>query len=248
MKSYKIVIILALLITLPFPALAQTTQITLATHNWCPYGCYDENDVFDGCAVRVVKYSLKQMGVELDLIVVPWLRAQRMAKDGKVDGYFAASQNQERDRNGVRSSLIAEQRWNWYMLRDNKLDPSGADFKENATVAAFRGSNMLTWLKDNGYDVTASPPTTEQLLNMLLLGRFDAMLANDMVMTDKIMKQNLHGRFKVVTLLSKPLGVYFSNAFLKNNPNFLDTFNKHVEEYMKINPLPYDSFACPLLQ
>ncbi len=248
MKNHKIIIMLALLIALPLTALAQTKQITLTTHNLCPYGCYDEDDVFDGCALRVVGYSLKKMGVELNLVVVPWIRAQRMANDEKVDGYFAASQSEERDRNGVRSSVVAEQRWNWYMLRNNTLDPSGADFKENATVAAFRGSNMLKWLKDRDYNVTASPPTTEQLLNMLLLGRFDAMLANDMVMTDKIMKRNLHGRFKVMTLISKPLGVYFSNAFLKKNPDFLDKFNKNVEEYMEMNPLPSNSFACPLLQ
>ena len=198
----------------PFSVSAQIKQVTLATQNLCPYGCYDENKNFDGCAVQVVKYALNKMNVGLKLVVAPWIRAQLMVNEGKADGFFAASQSEERDQNGVQSALIAEQRWNWYMLRENPKDPRTDDFKEKANVASFRGTNMLKWLRANKYSVIASPPTSEQLLYMLMIKRFDAMLANDMVMTDKIAKQNLQGRFKVVPLLSKPLGVYFSNKFL----------------------------------
>ncbi|MBI9111280.1 ABC transporter substrate-binding protein [Maridesulfovibrio ferrireducens] len=247
MKTSTFLIIIILIFSSTCTATAQPAKITLATHNLCPYGCYDENGIFDGCAVRVVKYAFNKMNIKLNIVVVPWIRAQRLAKDGKVDGFFAASKSEDRDQYGVQSAIIAEQRWNWYMLQENPLDPASEHFKKRATVASFRGSNMLKWLKANNYNATSSPPTTEHLLNMLLLKRFDAMLANDMVMTDKILKHNIHNRLKIITLLSKPLGVYFSKNFINENPDFLSQFNKHVEKYMKDHPLPLNLFACPLL-
>jgi len=215
---------------------ALAEEITLTTHDLCPYGCYDADGNFDGHAVRVVRYALEQMEFSLNLVVVPWKRAQDMVQFGEADGFFAGSQNADRDKNGVMSAIIAEQKWNWYLLKSNPLDPRSPDFKEKAKVTSFIGANMLKWLKENDYNVVPSPTTTNCLAQMLVVQRFDAMLANNMVMNAIIHSQGMQNKFKSYTLKDKPLGVYFSNRFVADHPDFVEEFNRHVRKYRKNNP------------
>lgn len=205
--------------------------VKLSTHNLCPYGCYAKDGSFNGNAVRVVRYALRQMGVRLDLVVVPWERAQFMASIGEVDGFFAASKSEKRDAEGVMSAVIAEQKWNWYLPINSLMDPENPDFKNRARVTSFIGANMLKWLRKNDYNVAPPPPTTEDLVNMLIFRRFDAALANNLVMDKILERRGLDATFKSYTLKNKPLGVYFTNAFVNTYPDFLEVFNKHVETY-----------------
>ena len=216
------------------PVLA--AEVTLATHDLCPYGCYDNARNFDGIAIRVVRYAFDQMKLPLKIVVVPWERAQKMAWDGEVQGFFAASQNAKRNEKGTMSAVIAEQKWNWYLRADSRLDPQDKNFKTVARVASFQGANMLIWLEEHGYNVTAKPSDTECLVRMLLARRVDAILANNLVMENIITRDSLQGRFKITTLKEKPLGVYFTNRFLEYQPDFLDRFNEHVEQYRRLHP------------
>lgn len=230
-------LVMTLFCTASPPAQArEPTMVTLATHDLCPYGCYDEYGAFDGYAVQVLRYAFEQMDIPLSIVVVPWERAQQMARTGRADGFFAASRNMRRDSEGTMSAVIADQKWNWYLLRDNTWDPRQEDFKHNAKVAGFLGANMLTWLEDNGYNVEATPPTTKHLVDMLLAKRFDAMLANNLVMREIIAKRGLRDKLRIVTLREKPLGVYFSNRFMERYPLFIDEFNGHVREYRNQHP------------
>lgn len=220
----------------PLPVFAQPDTVRLSTHDLCPYGCYDDSGLFDGVAVEVVRYALDRMGIGLQLKVVPWKRAQIIAESGETDGFFAASRNSERDGKGKMSAIIAEQKWNWYLLKCNDVDPQHESFKTDATVGGFVGSNMLQWLESNGYNVVAMPKNTELLASMLLARRFDAMLANDQVMSEIIERKSLNDKLKIVTLKNKPLGVYFSNRFVQAHPGFLKQFNSHVKAYRKAHP------------
>lgn len=230
--KYLAVLYIAFILLLPNSAHAQRPdEVTLSTHNLCPYGCYNDIDFFDGYAVRVVRYAFNRMEIPLKIKVVPWSRAQYMAETGLSDGFFAASRNADRDSTGVMSTPVAEQKWTWYLLNNSPLDPAADDFKQAATVSSFHGANMLKWLQENGYNVFAPPTDTEALARMLLANRFDAILANNLVMDEIIRRDGLKSKLKSHTLKNKPLGVYFSNRFVKENPGFVDEFNKFVLEY-----------------
>lgn len=205
--------------------------VTLATHNLCPYGCYDAEGRFDGTAVRVVRDAFRELGVTLAIVVVPWERAEAMSFSGEADGFFAASRSAGRDENGVLSVPVAEQRWTWFLLRSNPNDPAAPDFRLKARVASFHGANMSRWLRANNYKVVAAPPTTEHLWRMLLSERFDAMLANDQVMAEIIRNEGLEEKLKSYPLRNEPLGVYFSKRFLQDRPGFMERFNTAVRQY-----------------
>jgi len=217
------------LICVPLVCHATGTQLRLTTHELPPYSFREGTDQrLRGVAVEVVDCALSRIGRPYEVQVVPWARAQKLVQNGEADGFFAASRNTERDAYGVQSAIIADQQWRWYLMAGNPADPLTAEFRDKATVGSFIGANMLDWLRERGFRVEATPPTTEALLKMLRAGRIDAILANNLVMEQLIREQGLEGRLRSVLQEDKPLGVYFSKAFVARNPGFLERFNEQV--------------------
>lgn len=222
------------LIELPTKPLPISLHLT--THNLAPYGSYTKGvepltDLdFNGSAVDVVRCSLNQLGIKLNLTVTPWRRAQVMVVNNSADGFFAASQNSERDDYAVMSDIIAEQKWQWFYLPGTELRPDSKNFKKNARIGAFVGSNMLTWLEKEGYKVHARPQNTEQLLKMLMAKRLDAFLANDQVVEDLLKNMQPTPQISRTTQIDKPLGVYFRKNLTNSFPKFLPAFNNAVNE------------------
>ncbi|WP_170309591.1 substrate-binding periplasmic protein [Litorilituus lipolyticus] len=242
-KSIKCLLITLVFTSAPQIKANELTKITLATQNLCPYGCYQDknpastqgSNEFSGIAVDVVKCALNKMNISLELLVLPWARAQKYAlQTNKADGFFSASQNHYRDQFATLSYPIAKQKWQWYVLNSNTILPTDSNFKQQATVGAFIGSNMLKWLENNNYKILARPLNTDYLLQMLLKERLDAILANDYVTDRLITKYGVDKKVTSYLHMNKPLGVYFSNTFLKNNKLFLPAFNKKVRECRKI--------------
>lgn len=211
----------------------KSKKIILTSQDLAPLGFYDEKGKYDGVAVRVVRYALDKMNVEYEINVYPWARAQMMVQHGDADGYFAGSKNAERESYAVMSAIIADQKWVWYQLKDNALNPKEASFKEKATVGSYIGANMLDWLVENKYNVTVKPKDTEMLFKMLLAKRVDAILANNLVAEEIIQRDKLEGQIRLTVEKEQPLGVYFSKKFIEKNPGFLEKFNGNVKVYFE---------------
>ena len=213
-------------------------KVILTTHNLYPYGSYPAgaeeqliaDETFKGVAVDRVRCVLDKMAIPLEIQVVPWRRAQFLVEQGMVDGFFAASQNDFRDEFADKTATIADQKWNWYLLKENPLSPLDPSFKEKARVGGFVGANMLKWMKEQNYNVTATPRDTEGLLKLLLARRVDAVMANNYVMQAMLQKYGVEDQVKSYLNLDKPLFVYFSKDFLKSRPMFIETFNGLVPE------------------
>ncbi len=215
-------------LTLNTYAASSANKIILTTQNWPPYQT-KENDIVDGFAVQVVRCVLKKMGQPYEIKVVSWKRAQRMVKKGKAHGFFSASHNEIRDQYATISETIAAQKWNWYLLKENPMAPSDWSFKSKARVTAMFGSNMLTWLNKNGYNVFGHTQNTEVLIKLLIGKRIDAILANELVAKAVMEKTKTPPEiFKVYLNKDKPLGVYWSKKFLSENPGFLERFNRLI--------------------
>lgn len=220
-------------------------SITLTTHNLCPYGCYElkPSDInsrfkssnkdkkrltFKGVAVSVVQCALQALDQPYDIVVVPWARAQKMVQTNQADGFFSASKQDSRDEYAVFSEIIAEQKWQWYLLKDNPLNPEQVGFKNNALVGGFIGANMLSWLEKNEFKVAAKATNSEVLLQLLLRRRVDAILANNHVMDELIRKSQAEDKIKYFVNKDKPLAVYFAKTFIDKHKDFLPAFNDKV--------------------
>jgi polar amino acid transport system substrate-binding protein len=213
-------------------------KVILTTHNLYPYGSYPPgekemviaDETFKGVAVDRVRCVLKKMGTPLEVQVVPWRRAQLLVKRGNADGFFAASQNESRDEFAVKTMSIADQQWNWYLLKKNSLSPRDQSFKEKASVGGFVGANMLKWMQEQNYKVTAIPNDTEGLLKILLARRVDAVMANNYVMQALLQNYGVEDQVKIYLNVDKPLFVYFSKEFIKSRPMFIEKFNNLIPE------------------
>ncbi len=220
-----------LVLSLVLPAQAQTgvATVRLTTHELPPYSYRDTaQQRLSGIAVEVVDCVMRRMGQPYDVQVLPWARAQKLVQQGDADGFFAASRNSERDSYAEQTATIAPQQWRWYLLSSNAADPLSPEFRATALVGSFVGANMLDWLRERGYRAVATPPTTAGLLKMLRAGRVDAILANNLVMERLIREQGLDGQLRSVLQEDRPLGVYFSKAFLAGRPGFLERFNAQL--------------------
>ena len=216
-------------------------KVILTTHNLYPYGSYpadyreelfaDEN--FKGVAVDRVRCVFEKLDIPLEIQVVPWTRAQVLVQRGHAAGFFAASQKDSRDAYAVISAVIADQKWNWYLLKENPLSPQNQSFKQEATVGGFLGANMLEWMKEHNYNVATMPKDTEGLLKMLLARRVDAVMANNYVMRALLQKHGVEDQVKVYLNKEKPLSVYFSKEFLQSRPTFIERFNNLVPECLQ---------------
>lgn len=192
------------------PVLGKTPEsVVLVTQDLCPYGCSDEEGVFDGFFVRKVRRAFEQMGVSLQLVVVPWRRALHMVEAGDAQGYFPAYRGAQRDAEGQVFVQLDDDGWNWFLLRESPLDPLADSFKKSAKVAGIRGGAMQKWLQDNGYNMSKCPAAVGELVEMLVVGRFDAILDSRHTVQDILRRRGLEKKVRVVQMKTSPWGCIF---------------------------------------
>jgi polar amino acid transport system substrate-binding protein len=169
------------------------------------------------------------LSIPVEIAFFPWKRAQEMVKRNSAHGFFAASQANQRDEYAVLSATIAPQEWRWYLLKTSAMDPRSEKFKTEARTSSFNGANMRDWLIENGYNAKDSPPQNNSLLTMLIKGRVDAILANQLVMDQLLAQSGRADAVKSYPALNKPLGIYFSKAFLATQlPDYLTRWNQAI--------------------
>lgn len=209
---------------------ALPTHVKLSTKVWPPYHYFDEEEKLTGLSVNVLKCSFSKLNIELSIEVVPWSRAQQHTKLGISDGFFSASWNASRDKYASRSVDIAPQNWVWYTLKDYNIDPNSNEFKQAADVVGTRGSNIIHWLRKNEYKISAETMELSNMVNMVLGGRVDAFMENELVAKEALEGTNNLEKLKKTIARSMPVGVYFNHPFLSNYPGFLGAFNKAVSQ------------------
>ena len=208
---------------------ALPNSVKLSTKLWPPYHYYNNKGDLTGISVKVIECSLLKLGIDLTIEVVPWARAQQHTKLGISDGFFSASWNASRDKYATRSVDIAPQNWVWYTLSEANIDTGTDEFKKHAKVIGTRGSNIVHWLKKNDFNIAAETQDLDNMVNMVLKGRADAFMANELVAQSALSESEELVKLKKTVARSMPVGVYFNHPFLSKHPDFLEAFNQSVE-------------------
>lgn len=218
-----------ILLTLVFggPANAQEL-VLLAADERPPFHFTSSEGHLEGVAITVLDCAMKRLSQTYSVTMLPWKRAQRQVKEGTMHGFFAASHNSDRDAYAELSSIIADQYWNWYVMKDSDLDPTAAAFKGSGKVASWLGSNSQKWLVDSGYEPAPPSAKVDMLLNRLLVGELAAAFGSNFLIESIISKRGLQSDIEIFDGPHKPMGIYFSKPFLAENPGFLDRFNGAV--------------------
>ncbi|XZG70554.1 substrate-binding periplasmic protein [Chitinibacteraceae bacterium HSL-7] len=238
-----------------WPLLAVANRpIRLMTQQLEPYSV-EVRGRQSGLALEVVRCALEQIKEPYVIQFVPWKRAQLLVATGEADGFFPATHNDRRDGLFTLSAPVAPLSWTWYTRTGTHIDPTTPAFKRYGTVGSYLGANMLTWLKDNGYNIVAVPESHGLLMRVLLAGRVDAVLAGDKAMETQLTRSGNAGRVQARPLMAKPLGVYFSRDYLNTrDDDLLNRFNAaiprcHAKRPAIVNQInEADSGARPSVQ
>lgn len=242
------------------PASAEDTLI-LTTDIFPPYQVR-EGEELGGTSVQALDCIFKTLRQPYSIRVMPWERAIYEVSQGKADGFFSATSTRRADRFAVLSAPLALEKWYWYSNQDrapvrpqegSAIEGPGADSQEaqrgaaqreaaprsaGPRIGAVRGSNQLAWLLDGGYEVEQQVRSTEQLLQLLELGRIDTFLADQSTLRTTLTKLPLalrpeYERFQQYSTL----GVYFSKRYLDTRTDFMQQFNKQIYACLKEIPV-----------
>lgn len=85
---------------------AQSQEITLANGEWAPY--LSEDLKHAGYMSHIVTEALKEEGITVKYVFLPWKRGYEEAKEGKYDGSLIWGYNEERAKDFYYSEPVAE--------------------------------------------------------------------------------------------------------------------------------------------
>jgi ABC-type amino acid transport substrate-binding protein len=168
----------------------------------------------------------KQMDRDYSVQVMPWRRAYQDVKSNRIDGFFTAIPMRQVDPYAVLSSPLVLENWYWFWRVDTIAPES---WREGYKLGSILGSQQETWLGDAGYKVEMSANNLPQLIKLLQGKRIDVILADREHFVQaanelKMDANNFQSRF----FRYVPLGVYFNEQFLNQNPDFLLGFNQQI--------------------
>ena len=209
------------------------TNVKISIQNWPPYNYLDKEGKVVGVSSEILDCSFKQLNIPLDIEVVPWKRAQDHTRTGISHGFSGASRNAKRDLYATRTIDISPQKWVWYTLKGRNIQPNDTKLKTDLSIAGLRGSNIVNWLKKQGYKNVFETNDLDNMLAMVETQRVDAFMMNQLVAETRISDINRLKAFEVTQYRSMPVGVYFSNEFLKKYPKFLTKINEAISQCKK---------------
>lgn len=160
--------------------------------------------------------------------VMPWRRAYQDVKSNRIDGFFTAIPMRQIDPYAVLSAPMVLENWYWFWRNDTIAPES---WREGYKLGSILGSQQETWLGETGYTVDMSANNLPQLIKLLQGKRIDVILADRehfvrAAQELKLNPDNFQSRF----FRYVPLGVYFNEQFLNNNPAFLTDFNTTINK------------------
>lgn len=209
---------------------SEEKSVTLSFDNRPPLHFIDDEGHLKGTIVSKLQCISTRIERRFSLIYSSWNGAIPLAKRGKTHGFFSASQNKERDEFATLSSPLEDQYWSWYFLKSNSSFVLSDLFKAKGKTASWLGSNTYKWLLQNGYRINASPSKPKQLVPLLLSGRIDAFFISETLIESEMEKENTEDTILKTRIAHKPLGVYFTKIFLRENLDFLTQFNDISQE------------------
>ena len=168
----------------------------------------------------------KQMQRGYDVQIIPWRRAYLDVKSNRIDGFFTAIPMRQIDPYAELSSPLILENWYWFWRTDTVAPES---WRGNYKLGSILGSQQETWLDEAGYKVEMNANNLPQLIKLLRSKRIDVILADRENFLQAATELKIDpAQFQSRFFRYVPLGVYFNEKFLKQNPGFLSQFNQHI--------------------
>ncbi len=205
-------------------ASAGAAEVALRADAWCPYNCEPGNR--PGYLVEIAKAALEPAGHKVTYAMMPWTKALAAIRSGEITGALGAVPTEApeliypKSPLGLsRPTLVVRRGKELTGLSEKNLDPlknvrfgSIADYFYSEAVNAFIDANkaLPNMVRVSGDNVT------EDLVNMLIEGKIDAMVEDSNVLDYLLESKGYRNLFNYVPL-GEPSDV--SIGFSPKDPN-----------------------------
>ena len=92
----RVIAVLLFMLGIVLTISAAEKKMLLVCEEYPPYQ-YSENGRVVGIHNDIVEEAAKNLGIKVEIILVPWPRALQMVKTGKADGIFSIFKTKERE-------------------------------------------------------------------------------------------------------------------------------------------------------
>jgi len=230
--------ILLSFITLTFSLAIHAKELSLVVDPWPPYHFEQEDGSLGGFGVEVIEKVLGNMNQPYKLTMKPFARVQSDIKNGKADGSFLATENEERKTYAYfPQESILNSKWLFYIRKEDqtKLSISSYEDLKGHKVGLVKSytytDEFWDFIKKN--DIQHKIVSKDdQAFKMLASGRVDfvpadqgnsAQLLKDLNLNDKIMP--------LANFTMKEAGLFAIWSKKQVDEGFVDSFSQALKDF-----------------
>ncbi|WP_158100498.1 substrate-binding periplasmic protein [Neiella marina] len=194
----------------------------LAAAHWCPYICDDEE--YPGISVEYIGALLASANIDLEVTILPWTRAIRMAEKGKYDGLLTAVPEE------APSFLFTRYESGHYQMCFFAQAESQFSYNTILDLADTRlgviqdygyGEPLDSYIKANHNTANivtlAHEASLQSLADMLRLSRIDLLVEDSNVVAFNLKESDQNNMNQVGCLTENPFYTAFSPAVEVSN-------------------------------
>lgn len=206
----------------------EVIPIRLTAPEFSPYS-FNSDGIISGSAVLLAKDVFEELSIPIDLTLSPnYGRAVWKTKAGIVDGFFPASQNDQRDAIAQFSTPLLINRWSWFSIQARQFNRND---KQTMRVGSLLSTNTHRWLDDAGYQQIRPQVNVSGLVSALQRGELDGVLLSEEVFLHHLQLMGVSSKeFVTQVQVEQPFGIYISHSFLEGHPNFMERLNVVIEQ------------------
>lgn len=217
--------------------LAETpTTMRLGTNIMPPYTVISDNRQLSGEATATLNCVFDALpGYRYETSIAPWPRVVRLADQGGIDGWFLYVRNATSDRFAELSEPLQLETWYWYSHQS--ISAASLDDFRDQSILVLSGTYQQLWLEARGFNQFLTVQSNDSLVRAFLARRADHLLISESVFDETL--AGLNGELigverRFVGYIQ--LGLYVTDAFLSQQPDFMHRFNQAAHECRSTNP------------
>lgn len=221
-------VLFSIILTPNLGAIDNHKSLSLLTVDVPPLISKLPDGTFVGVFYERLNCVLNKMQQPYSIEVQPWKRAQAEVRAGRADGFIPATREDLRDTYATFSDALMEVKSYFYYPVNAALKPKNPDYKASANVSALLGSTQFQDLLIDNYTPGPRAHSFDHLFDLLEHNRVDAVLAPEALGKSILKQRGIDKNYKQHFYSSRHSGVYITNDYLENHPDFLTRFNKEI--------------------
>lgn len=245
MRSVLVLLLCLMISTVQADAM---TTMRLGTNIMPPYTVVTDAHQLSGEATATLNCVFEALpNYQYKTSIAPWPRVVRLADQGGIDGWFLYVKNVTSDRFAELSEPLQLETWYWYSHQP--ISTASLDDFRDQSILVLSGTYQQLWLEARGFNNFLTVQSNDSLVRAFLARRADHLLISDSVFDETLAGLNsemagVQRRF--VGYIQ--LGLYVTDEFLLQHPDFMVRFNAAARDCRSDNPSLTDDDRVQLRQ